>query len=802
MEIDSHEQAHDHYSTQPHHHTTDEIGLELTDHMDGDRHKHSGAVATEEELSVGQDLAALQVDSNGGLDDDMEIDSQDNVNFKVAEQYGTCFPEASLGVQDAITQLEPPSEVATLEHHLVAVPNSSMTIQQYATTQDLAGSQPRSEGSLIRGDPDHCGGGEGMAVDMSTHMPVRGTSVSSSPETEQDHPLLPQGTNGSSDPEAGPNNIASYMSEKPQARQDTSQSHDIAKPPGRLAASRSSSPLTDSSKIPPEPPAHEREIQQELAESDEQRANRESRKAFEGHYQTFLSKFRAEGVPTNESENGFSIIANITSDGLANVMNFVMGMRKELDDYRLYSEQKFSLYENEIGRLRGTEALAKKTADDFVSYQKRLTQRKVREEIEKIAEELKKLRAPDVSLEDLKSYIDNLEKRIETAEAKYDVVNKGWEDKKMLITSATRKLHKDVKDRNDEAKDLRKQVQNFEQELEDVKEDVHWLKEQQSVEEKRSIPELRAASVDALTLIQEKLDKHEVAVNTELQEFGVRQDKIQNDLDVLRDHVEDFILRQSHRLVGSSWALSKSSQNRRLSPRSQRPCMDDFDSSQAFMATQFENNPLSEDFKQEQLHINDMFQRAIRDFKQPVEAALKIAENTSTICYNLIKETKFQAEQVERHLKHHGDRIRELEEMPVMRKRQYHIRSDDYVDTDIVMLEQNLHTLDKEFSQLKAHVLQRNDSVEHQFEDINAILKDSIDNMNMIESAFKHKLRVEKKERIEAELTEFACRSMSINVLARNTDELWRILNDLKSVRESAQAADLRCSVSYKRPFI
>jgi hypothetical protein len=538
----------------------------------------------------------------------------------------------------------------------------------------------------------------------------------------------------------------------------------------------------------------------EIVESDEVREEREARELYETLRLEYLSSFQDEGLSIDGSDPIISSITNNTSAKMAEVLTFAMGMRQELDHYRKATEERFTWYHTELtkSRLAESEAVlrAEKFEEEFKKFKKRSLQIELRRQLDQLeqdiksqvvkqSKELNKLREPDVTLEDMKVDNAGLRKRIEEGEVTIKNIEKNWEKEKESIKKMRFDLNKDIKSRKDKVKAVESDVKTLEVDLIELKEDINELKEGNSREMevtntwKATGHEATIATVDALNLMKEDFEERQFLAER-------RNANLQDELDVFRKHMTGI-------LEDPKCFSCTSSQDRGV-PSS--ACEGERRASiEALMDTQLGLNQSFEVFRGEQLQINTAFAYSIKNLKKNLEITFKHAVDTSSKTNLVVKEQTWQARRIEYLVQELEQRINGLEKSPVATKLKHHEHEDESLpDADLVEIEHNIYTIGKELSELKSHVRQNNVSVEHQLEEINKLVLDASDNANTIESAFNHKLRVERKERLESDLIEVACRRMGLSVLARNLKEIWEVLQVIN--KPLAEEGETRSNVS------
>lgn len=290
-----------------------------------------------------------------------------------------------------------------------------------------------------------------------------------------------------------------------------------------------------------------REAQEKQAEEDAQAAmliyeaeemRRQELQVLTNH---FLSTFQKVGISTDDTVNPQEAkYAAATSEGLASVLLFVQKVQnREKEDVAMLRVDN-DILRGELQKSKETEArLAEEMEKLIDSRSQKLWKTKMKAEREKmegdlsrLEEKLDLLRAPDVTLEEMGTKIDGLEKKFADMKAEAEKFKATCEAEKRLLSNARKELSRDFRTRKGEIERIDGDIQAVEINLEGLS---HRIRDLEASSDQVQHPSRNNSAALELSEILDDI----VQIRKELEEKDERLDNVQNDIVVFRNHVTE-----------------------------------------------------------------------------------------------------------------------------------------------------------------------------------------------------------------------------------------------------------------------
>jgi hypothetical protein len=249
---------------------------------------------------------------------------------------------------------------------------------------------------------------------------------------------------------------------------------------------------------------------------------------------------------------------------MAKILDYAVSIKADLENSQ---QQNQALYNNMVTLDQQLSALNQNYdilatkhenfSEDFANFQKRQSQRKIRKDIDDakkelatLAVEVQKLREPDITIEHLSKDVTEFETRF--TKMKEDVIKeiKASKEARAGVIKEKKRNTEFAKNMDNELSGLREEVNEIINRLDSIDENTE-MAAKEAVHEAQIITDqahnyiFARANVDELALVKEEL----IDIRQELAEAKQgcenKDDQLQNDLDVLRDHVTSTIRNQA-----------------------------------------------------------------------------------------------------------------------------------------------------------------------------------------------------------------------------------------------------------------
>ncbi|QDS77156.1 hypothetical protein FKW77_001528 [Venturia effusa] len=307
--------------------------------------------------------------------------------------------------------------------------------------------------------------------------------------------------------------------------------------------------------------AQEKEAaEQEQAARLAQEAEEEHRQELQGYSNNFLASFQNAGVSTDEAVNPQEArYAAVTSEGLAAILQLVQQVRGEAkEDVQMLLKDN-EVLRDELQKSKETEAklageikeLTDSRAQKIWKKKAKAEREKMEAELARVEEKLDLLRAPDVTLEDMKTTIDGFNqhlkqkldgfvKEFSNMRKEVEKTKSACEAEKKLLNTARLNLTKEFRNRKSGTDRLKGELQIMDTSLEELSSRVRDLEASAEQVQHTSRSDITGSelSEDANNVTQLRKGLEDIAqLRKDLEKQDERMGIMQDDIDVFRDHV-------------------------------------------------------------------------------------------------------------------------------------------------------------------------------------------------------------------------------------------------------------------------